>query len=388
MSPRTKPLHQQPGRPRTLHQHDQSKLRATPPPESPGTLLCPAPARLTTPTRQTPITSKKHVILQIPAVGDVFFKNLFSMKPTAYVKSPQIASRRPANVNVRGQYSRRSSSQGSEAMKYWCYYANVVRYLEKVEALLAPITRGPAYLVWTDDEGPHMIAGPGIHWYRGDGPMPDLDSLEIPVSITAPIGAARVSKRLPTSALSTRTRRNTPRTVRKRSPAKARSARPTHQCRAATWRKPPATRIEPPACRVEPPARHNPEKSVKPAERPQKKANKRRTTFPKPAQTCSQKKQSRGRKSAVNPPNHPTNIKPKTTHSPPSKRPRLKRHNPRISNTSQISHVPLPSSQIVAAEVPQVTMPASPRQNLHQIHRGPEVILELLSRLLDDQASP
>ena len=32
-------------------------------------------------------------------------------------------------------------------MKYWCYYANVVRYLEKVEALLAPITRGPAYLV-------------------------------------------------------------------------------------------------------------------------------------------------------------------------------------------------------------------------------------------------
>ena len=68
-------------------------------------------------------------------------------------------------------------------MKYWCYYANVVRYLEKVEALFAPKTRGPAYLVWTDDDGPHMIAGPGIEWYRGDGPMPDLDALEIPVSI-------------------------------------------------------------------------------------------------------------------------------------------------------------------------------------------------------------
>ena len=165
-------------------------------------------------------------------------------------------------------------------MKYWCYYANVVRYLEKVEALLAPITRGPAYLVWTDDDGPHMIAGPGIHWYRGDGPMPDLDSLEIPVSITAPIGAARVSKRLATSALSTRTRRNTPRTASKRSPANAQSTRPARQCRATTCRKPTA-------CRVEPPARHNAETSVKPAKRPPKKANKRRTTFPKPAQTCS-----------------------------------------------------------------------------------------------------
>ena len=75
-------------------------------------------------------------------------------------------------------------------MKYWCYYANVVRYLEKVEALFAPKTRGPAYLVWTDDDGPHMIAGPGIHWYRGDGPMPDLDALEIPVSINAREGSA------------------------------------------------------------------------------------------------------------------------------------------------------------------------------------------------------
>ena len=176
-------------------------------------------------------------------------------------------------------------------MKYWCYYANVVRYLEKVEALLAPITRGPAYLVWTDDDGPHMIAGPGIHWYRGDGPMPDLDSLEIPV------GTARASKRSPASARSTPNRvptaregsacaRSTRKTqlraarVSKRSPANAQSTRPTRQCRPATWRKPPA-------CRVEPPAHHNRETSVKPTTRPPKKANKRRTVFPKPAQTCS-----------------------------------------------------------------------------------------------------
>ena len=142
-------------------------------------------------------------------------------------------------------------------MKYWCYYANVVRYLEKVEALLAPITRGPAYLVWTDDDGPHMIAGPGIHWYRGDGPMPDLDSLEIPVSINAREGSA--------SAQSTPKKKLRAARVSKRSPANAQSTRPARQCRAATWRKPPA-------CRVEPPAHHNREMSVKPGTHPPKKA--------------------------------------------------------------------------------------------------------------------
>ena len=145
---------------------------------------------------------------------------------------------------------------GIRAMKYWCYYANVVRYLEKVEALLVPKTRGPAYLVWTDDDGPHMIAGPGIHWYRGDGPMPDLDSLEIPVSIRAPNGAnAREGS---ACAQSTPKKKLRAARVSKRSPANARSARPTHQCRPATWR-------EPPAWRVEPPAHHNPETSFKPA---------------------------------------------------------------------------------------------------------------------------
>ena len=140
-----------------------------------------------------------------------------------------------------------SDEGGIRAMKYWCYYANVVRYLEKVEALFTPKTRGPAYLVWTDDDGPHMIAGPGIHWYRGDGPMPDLDALEIPVSITAPIRApnaregsvhtrstpkkklraVRVSKRLPANPQSTST---------KTKAKQVRSHRPPRQCRATTWR--------------------------------------------------------------------------------------------------------------------------------------------------------
>ena len=160
----------------------------------------------------------------------------------------------------RDSFGRARMEGGIRAMKYWCYYANVVRYLEKVEALLAPKTRGPAYLVWTDDDGPHMIAGPGIHWYRGDGPMPDLDALEIPASIRA----ARVSKRLPANPQSTPTQQNTAATLSKPSPANAQSTRPTHHCRPATWRKPPATRVEPPA-------RHNPETSVKPATRPQKR---------------------------------------------------------------------------------------------------------------------
>ena len=176
-------------------------------------------------------------------------------------------------------------------MKYWCYYANVVRYLEKVEALFVPKTRGPAYLVWTDDDGPHMIAGPGIEWYRGDGPMPDLDALEIPVSITAPIGAARVSKRLPTSPLSTRTRRNTPRTASKPSPANAQSTRPARQCRAATWRKPPA--------------HHNPETSIKPAIQPTQRRTNGKQLFRnplKPAHKRTRPADVRGKTSKTHPP--------------------------------------------------------------------------------------
>ena len=65
-------------------------------------------------------------------------------------------------------------------MKHWCYYANVVRYLEKLEANAVKKKKRGAYLVWRDDEGPHMIAGPDIYWHRGAGPMPDLADLTFP----------------------------------------------------------------------------------------------------------------------------------------------------------------------------------------------------------------
>ena len=189
-------------------------------------------------------------------------------------------------------------------MKYWCYYANVVRYLEKVEALLAPPTRGPAYLVWTDDDGPHMIAGPGIHWYRGDGPMPDLDSLEIPVSITAPIGAARVSKRLPPNPRSTPTRQNTAARVSKRLPANAQSTRPTHQCRPATWRKPPA-------CCVEPPASHNPERPSNPAPARQKRRTKGVQLFRNPLKPAHKRNRAADGSPRSKPPITPPTLSPK-----------------------------------------------------------------------------
>ena len=67
-----------------------------------------------------------------------------------------------------------------EAMKYWCYYTGVVRYLERIEALHSrKKAEAPAYLVWQDDDGPSMIAGPGIEWHRGDGPPPDIDAITV-----------------------------------------------------------------------------------------------------------------------------------------------------------------------------------------------------------------
>ncbi len=65
-------------------------------------------------------------------------------------------------------------------MKYWCYYTDVVRYLERLEALYSQKkAEGPAYLIWQDDDGPSMIAGPGIDWHRGDGPPPDIDAITL-----------------------------------------------------------------------------------------------------------------------------------------------------------------------------------------------------------------
>ena len=57
-------------------------------------------------------------------------------------------------------------------MKHWCYYTRVVSYLERLEANQSQNTRTGAYLVWRDDDGPVMVAGPDIDWFRGDGPCP------------------------------------------------------------------------------------------------------------------------------------------------------------------------------------------------------------------------
>ena len=63
-------------------------------------------------------------------------------------------------------------------MKHWCFYTRVVTYLEKVEALFPDKKRKGAYLLWRDDDGnPLMIAGPGVDWFQGRGPMPDLNNL-------------------------------------------------------------------------------------------------------------------------------------------------------------------------------------------------------------------
>ena len=63
-------------------------------------------------------------------------------------------------------------------MKHWCFYTRVVTYLEKVEALFPDKKRKDAYLLWRDDDGnPLMIAGPGVDWFQGCSPMPDLNNL-------------------------------------------------------------------------------------------------------------------------------------------------------------------------------------------------------------------
>ena len=91
-------------------------------------------------------------------------------------------------------------------MKYWCYYTDVVRYLERLEALYSQKkAEGPAYLVWQDDDGPSMIAGPGIEWHRGDGPPPDIDAINVR------IGRPSAPRRRPSNRAASARLRSTPR---------------------------------------------------------------------------------------------------------------------------------------------------------------------------------
>ena len=246
-------------------------------------------------------------------------------------------------------------------MKYWCYYTDVVRYLEKLEALCAPKTQAPAYLIWQDDGGPSMIVGPGVEWYRGDGPPPHIDAITLSLinravnrAVTArecpwacgPIGAATVRKRLllptdpplsasgpprkmktrgfstersartspnrkkpheisaeqsctetrpkskKTSGVSTeQSRVETPpnRTTQNQAAPPARSKQSNQSKAPRMWRAPPGGPRRPPGRRCRHSCRHHqiPGPARKPATPPARKANKRRTNFPKPAQTCS-----------------------------------------------------------------------------------------------------
>ena len=167
-------------------------------------------------------------------------------------------------------------------MKHWCYYANVVRYLEKLEANAVKKKKRGAYLVWRDDEGPHMIAGPDIYWHRGAGPMPDLAGLNISIR---PASAASVSKRSAPAALSTPPTRAA--RVSKRSPAAVLSTPPTGAARVS--KRSAATVLPPP-----------------------RKGKQKAHNF---SQTCSPKQQSRRRQSAVK-----TSISPMTRGRRPPKR--------------------------------------------------------------------
>ncbi len=57
-------------------------------------------------------------------------------------------------------------------MRHWTYYTRVFSFLERIEARQAKNTPTGAYLVWRDDDGPVMVAGPDIDWFRGNGRSP------------------------------------------------------------------------------------------------------------------------------------------------------------------------------------------------------------------------
>ena len=88
--------------------------------------------------------------------------------------------------------SRRSKATGGSEVKHWCFYTRVVTYLEKVEALFPDKKRKGAYLLWRDDDGnPLMIAGPGVDWFQGCSPMPDLNNLG--QAVASPAAKARIA---------------------------------------------------------------------------------------------------------------------------------------------------------------------------------------------------
>ena len=156
-------------------------------------------------------------------------------------------------------------------MKHWCYYSRVVAYLEKVEALFPDETRKGAYLLWRDEDGsPLMIAGPGVDWFKGRGPMPDLNNLGH--AVESPVRAQNASDGSPAA---NREHHHPKQQSRGRKPA---VKPPTHRPSATSK----ATPTPPPATAQ--------------ARNSTKQANKKRTHFVKAAQIRSNPLKSRQRK--------------------------------------------------------------------------------------------
>jgi len=78
-------------------------------------------------------------------------------------------------------------------MRHGSYYPKIVSFLERLEAAQAQNTPTGAYLVWRDEDGPWMVAGPDIDWFRGDGPLPDLPGLTMSLT-NKPINRARPNR--------------------------------------------------------------------------------------------------------------------------------------------------------------------------------------------------
>ena len=187
-------------------------------------------------------------------------------------------------------------------MKHWCFYTRVVTYLEKVEALFPDKTHKGAYLLWRDDDGnPLMIAGPGVDWFQGRGPMPDLNNLGRAVGPPAANPRTATSEAWTEVHARVGTRAGAP---RQQAPAKSKWPNATKQ--QSHGRKPvqPISGKQP--CKHRQPKQqsaaskpavktptHRPSAASKTAQAaqqprsPTKQANKKRTKFVKPTQTRS-----------------------------------------------------------------------------------------------------
>ena len=101
----------------------------------------------------------------------------------------------------------------------WCYYTRVVSYLERLEATQAAKTQTGAYLVWRDEDGPWMVAGPDTDWFRGDGPCPLGDLAGLTMSVKNKAMAARPACRHHAKKQQSRGRKPAVRTANQAQPA-------------------------------------------------------------------------------------------------------------------------------------------------------------------------